>query len=141
MLESPGQDEPAAESPVVVDDASGKGTMVLGVVALVAIVAAFALLAYALLPDHVEAAVNAGWVTMIVANRWLIWLIRMLVLVGLLMFMVFAVYFIRSIVVRIQLGHWLRRGGPFEAEVFDRAEHELADVQWVFQALSEADAA
>jgi hypothetical protein len=137
MLGSSAPDEFAAAT--AVEDGPGTRTIVLGVVALLAVLTPFGLLSYAMLPDHVSAGANAGWLDLIVANRWVIWMIRMIGLVGLLMFMFFAVYFIRSITVRIRLGHWLRRGGPFEAEVFDRAEHELEDVERLFQSLAEAE--
>jgi chromosome segregation ATPase len=40
---------------------------------------------------------------------------------------------------RIRSGHWLRSGGPFQAEIVERAEHALEDVEPLFEALSEAE--
>jgi chromosome segregation ATPase len=55
------------------------------------------------------------------------------------MFGMFAVYFVRSIAHRMRSGHWLRSGGPFQAEIVDQVQNALADVEPLFQALADAE--
>ena len=111
-----------------------------GFIVVVGLLAALVLLAWALLPDHVPAEKNPTWLDLIVANRWVIWLIRICGLAIVVMFAVFAVYFVRSIRHRMRSGHWLRSGAGLEAEIVDRAQHALEDVEPLFESLAQAEA-
>ena len=77
-------------------------------------------LAIAMVPGHVPTSSNPSSVYLITANRWVIWLARLAGLVLLVIFGSFAVYAIGSIRHRIHHGHWLRSGGPFEAEIIKK---------------------
>jgi hypothetical protein len=129
--------EPAETDP---SDAPGKLQVAVGAIALIALLAAVVLLAIAMLPGHVQHESNPSSLSLVIANRWVIWLARLCGLAIVVMFVFFSIYVIRSIAHRMRHGHWLQRGGPFQAEIADRAGDALADVEPLFDALNQAEA-
>jgi hypothetical protein len=116
-----------------------------GAVVLVLIVATFAaaigvlvgmaLLAYAVLPDQVPLKANPGYRDVVFANRWIIWTVRMGLLAGGAAFGFFSIYAVTSIVARMTKRQWLRSGGPFHAEIAEKAKDELDAAGDVFAEL------
>jgi hypothetical protein len=115
------------------------GLLLLGLVG--GVVLGFVLVGQALLPSRAPTEANPHWLDSIFDSRWVIWIARLTGLVVLIMFLVFAVYFVSAIVVRMRRGHWLRSGGPFEAEIIDKAEGAMDEAvdQWA-QSLQDAEA-
>jgi hypothetical protein len=129
------------QEPEVVEQSTNRFTAFLGGVLLLAVIAGVVLLALAILPDTAPPLPkNAGWLDFIIDNRWVIWLIRLAGLAGSVMFSVFSVYFIRSLNHRIRQGHWLRSGGPFQAEIVEKAGDALEDAEEAWGLLAEAEA-
>jgi len=116
-----------------------------GLVLLILVVATFAaaigalvamgFLAYTVLPESVPAKANPGYVDVIFENRWIIWVSRMAILAAGAAFGFFAIYVVTSIIARMTRRQWLRSGGPFHAEVAERADDALDIASDVYQDL------
>lgn len=129
-------DEGPLEGEVIDPDSPHAYPRIFAVIVVIVGVVCLALLSYALLPGHVPAQPNPNWIDLIIDNRWVIWLLRMMSLAVVVMFSVFAVYFVRSIRHRMRKGHWLRSGAGLEAEIVSDA---LGDLEPVLASLSETE--
>ncbi len=103
-----------------------------------ALVAGIILLALALLPGSVPKQTNPHWLDLIVDNRWVVWLIRLMGLAIVVMFSMFSVFFVRSINHRMKQRQWLRSGAGLEVEI-DRASDALEDIGPILDSLAQAE--
>lgn len=131
------------DGPIVSTDTAGRAPLLgrllsglLGLVIFAAFGVALVLLAIAMLPAHSpRLGDNPSWLDYLIDNRWVIWVFRLGGLLAGAMFLIFAIYFMRSIVHRIRKGHWLRSGGPFQAEIVEKAEDEFEAAASTYESL------
>jgi hypothetical protein len=82
----------------------------------------------ALFPADVSRKGDPGYLDVVFENGLVIFAARLVVLGAALVLLLGAVYVTASMVVRVKRGEWLRRAGPFEAELHgpgELARHEL----------------
>jgi hypothetical protein len=132
MEEMPAELEDPGSGP---SKAARAGT-IFGFLLVLALTAGVILLALALLPGKVPQETNPRWLDLIVDNRWVVWLIRLMGLAIMVMFAMFSIYFVRSINHRMSRGHWLRSGAGLEAEIVSDA---LDDLGPLLENLAEAE--
>jgi hypothetical protein len=136
-IAQPEPSEPATSEPE--RTTTNKVALVFGSIILLGALALLGFLARAMLPPAVTLDRNPSVLDLIFANRWVILLIRIAGLALLIMFSVFVVYFVRSIAHRMRHGHWLRSGGPFEAEIVEKAGDALEDAEDAWELLGDAE--
>jgi hypothetical protein len=110
-----------------------------GAILVIGFLVVLGLLADAMLPSRVAVETSPSSLNLIVANRWVILLIRLAGVVLLVIFGAFAIYTVRSITHRMRHGHWLRTGGPFEAEIVNAGD-ALEGVEPLFESLNTSQA-
>lgn len=102
---------------------------------LLALVGSVVLFFWALVssdPGEVRPQEGVGYIELIVAERWVVWAVRLMLfaVVGTLLFV--ALFVVGSIVVRASKGQWLRSAGGFHA---DTAEKDLREGQEIYDDL------
>lgn len=60
---------------------------------------------------------NAGYLDLIVSNRWVVWGLRGGLLVGLATIAILSLFVVMSIVVRARRGEWLRSGAGLQTDI------------------------
>ena len=90
-----------------------------------------------LFPSDVARKSEPGYVDVVFENALVVFAARLVVLGAALVLLVGAVYVAASTLVRLRRGQWLRRVGPFEAEVVD-VERSFTDVDSLLDALERA---
>jgi hypothetical protein len=84
-----------------------------------------------LLPSDVPEKSDPGYLDVVFENGLVVLAARLVVLGAAVVLLLGAVYVAASMVVRIRRGEWLRRAGPFEAELVGPPEvvrHELSSL-------------
>lgn len=89
-----------------------------------------------LLPGSVRTKSNPGYVDVVFENRLVVFSARLVVVGAAFVLLLGGVYVAASTIVRVRRGQWLRRVGPFEAEV--GVERSFTDVGSLLDELEQA---
>jgi hypothetical protein len=68
-------------------------------------------------PGEISPDKNAGWIELIVSNRWVLWGLRAGVLGAVAATFILSLFVVMSIVVRARRGEWLRSGAGLQADI------------------------
>ena len=93
--------------------------------------------AVGLFPRSVPRKSNPGYLDVLFENGLVVFAARLAVVAAAFAVLLGAAYVAASMIVRIERGQWLRRAGPFEAELVG-AELSVADVGWLIEELRRA---
>lgn len=89
-------------------------------------------------PGTVQPRADAGYLDVILINRWVIWALRVLVFALGITGLFVALYVCASVAHRTRHGHYLRSAGGFHADTAEKADRDLTAVEPLFELLDEA---
>jgi hypothetical protein len=92
----------------------------LGAVVVVVLVALLAVVVWAIVPDRTPHIEDASALDAVLADRWILWICRLVVLFG-------AIYVVASLVALMARKQWLAEAGPFKAGDTTRAVRALTE--------------
>ena len=88
-------------------------------------------------PGELSPKEDAGYIDLIVSNRWVVWGLRAGLLAGVAMLLVLSIFVVISIVVRARRGEWLRSGAGLHTDI-KAAERDIEGARVAFSLLAES---